>query len=135
MNPGWLLKTLSPSSFIRRNAFRASSELRSTLHLPMVQRRYVTAPPGLLLCYGHHDNRSFEGGVSSEMAYFGAGSHRDDPIHPSAWNRCSANFASSGTSTSHKPRSRKFVRTLGGRRAYALGRPPVEDHVSSRQDQ
>src|SRR5215211_5475842 len=56
MNPGWLLKTRSPSSFIRRNASRASSELRSMFHLPMVQRRYVTTPPGVLLCYGHHDN-------------------------------------------------------------------------------
>ncbi len=54
MNPGWLLKTRSPSSFIRPNASRASSELKSTFHLPMVQRRYVTTPPGLLLCYGHH---------------------------------------------------------------------------------
>src|ERR671915_2527597 len=92
MNPGWLLKTRSPSSFIRLNASRASSELRSTFHLPMVQRRYVTTPPGLLLCYGHHDNRSFERGASSEMAYFGEGSHRDDPIHPSAWKGNSRKF-------------------------------------------
>jgi hypothetical protein len=28
-------------------------------------------PLGLLLCYGHHDNRFFEGGASSEMRYFG----------------------------------------------------------------
>src|SRR5829696_4963886 len=52
MNPGWLLKTRSPSSFIRRNACRPSSELRSMFHLPMVQRRYVITSPGLLPCYG-----------------------------------------------------------------------------------
>src|SRR5215208_1026412 len=89
MKPGWLLKTRSPSSFIRRNASRASSELRSMFHLPMVQRRYVTTPPSLLLSYGHHDNRSLEGGASSEMAYFGEGSHRDDPIHPTSGKKCS----------------------------------------------
>lgn len=32
---------------------------RSKFHPPMAQRRYVTTAPGLLLCYGHHDNQSF----------------------------------------------------------------------------
>src|SRR5918912_1447784 len=35
--------------------------------LPMVQRRYVIAPPGLLPCHGHHDNRSLKGGASALM--------------------------------------------------------------------
>jgi GMP synthase-like glutamine amidotransferase len=49
-----------------------------------VQRRYLTTPPGLLTCYGHHGNQSFEGGASSERGYFGEGSHQDDPIHRSS---------------------------------------------------
>src|SRR5919107_5076265 len=56
MNAGWFLKTRRPSSFIRRNASRPSSELRSLSHLPTVQRRYVTTPPELPQCYGHHDS-------------------------------------------------------------------------------
>src|SRR5215207_1313384 len=57
MNPGWFLKTRSPSSSIRRNASRPSSERGSMVHLPMVHRRYVTTPPGLLQCFEHHDTR------------------------------------------------------------------------------
>src|SRR5215216_3356471 len=70
MNPGWFLKTRSPSSFIRRNASRPSSEPRSMFHLPMVQRRYIITPPGLLpSCYGHHDNRSLKGGASADACF------------------------------------------------------------------
>jgi hypothetical protein len=64
------------------------SDIGPTFHLPMVQRRYVTTPPGLLLCYGHHDNRPLEVGASSEMAYFGEGSHQDDSIHRTSQRDC-----------------------------------------------
>src|SRR5215210_7004393 len=54
---------------LRRNASLPSSESRSIVHLPMVQRRYVIA---LLLPFvaragasGNQDNRSLQGGASS----------------------------------------------------------------------
>src|SRR5215210_180498 len=54
---------------MRRNASLPSSESRSIVHLPMVQRRYVIA---LLLPFvaragasGNQDNRSLQGGASS----------------------------------------------------------------------
>src|SRR5215212_6599893 len=66
MKPGWLLKTLTPSVSIWRNASLPSSESRSMFHLPMVQRTYATPPlRGSRSVSREQDNLSLEGGASS----------------------------------------------------------------------